>query len=218
MMKPEIIMTIDLQVVSTPDISITNDVINPRWARESLSSVLSGASFLVTDRSSVSLAGVLSFIYGLIDKGLPGYDVWLFLGNSAWQPDTRIVRYRKLWGALKFRGGEILGGSDLQESAVEACEKLKFFGALRLSGRSISTVIDVIVNERCSYVAATPKNFNIKRILDAGWSGSVAEDFSLCCHVCEESGLLFKQIGEFDDREWGFISIGSPEAMEKLLS
>ena len=217
-MKLEITMTIDTQVVSTPDISITNDVINPHWASDDFRSVLSAASFLVADASNASLVGVLSFIYSLIDKKLPGYDVWLLLGNSAWQPDTRIVRYRKLWGALKFRGSEISGGSDSQESVVEACEKLKFFGAVRLSELSIATVIDVIIEERCSYIAATPRTFGFKRILDVGWSGSVAEDFSLFFHVCEENGLLFKQVGEFDDHEWGFISIGLPEIIEKLLS
>lgn len=217
-MKLEITMTIDIQVVSTPDIAITNDVINPRWAGEDFTSVLSGARFLVSDASNISLTGMLSFIYSLIDKKLPRYDIWLLLGNSAWQPDTRIVRYRKLWGALRFRGGEILGGSDSQESVVEACEKLKFFGALRLSELSIATVIDVIIEERCSYIVATPKSFDVKRILDVGWSGSVGEDFSLCSHVCEENGLLFKQVGGFDDREWGFISIGLSEVTNKLLS
>lgn len=217
-MKLEITMTIDIQVGRTPDISITNDVINPHWAGDYFRSELSAASFLAADASSTSLAGVLSFIYSLIDKKLPEYDVWLLLGNSAWQPDTRIVRYRKLWGALKFRGSEISGGSDSQESIVEAHEKLKFFGALRLSEQSIANVIDVIINERCSYIAATPRAFAFKRILDVGWSGRVAEDFSLCCHICEENGLLFKQVGEFDDHEWGFISIGLPEIMEKLLS
>lgn len=214
----EIIMTIDIQVVSTPDISIANDVINPRWTEDDFKLVFSATNFLVADASNASLAGVLSFICRLIDKRLPEYDVWLLLGNSAWQPDTRIVRYRKLWGALKFRGDEISGGSGSQESVVEAYGKLKFFGALRFSELSIASLIDVIVEEPCLYIAATPKAFEFKCILDVGWSGSVAEDFSLCCQVCEENGLLFKQVGEFDDHEWGFISIGSPEIMEKLLS
>jgi hypothetical protein len=217
-MKLEIIMTIDIQVVSTPDISVANDVINPRWTEEGFRSALSAASFLVADTSSTSLASVLSFIYSLIGKKLPGYDAWLFLGNSAWQPDTRVVRYRKLWGALKFRGCVIPNGSDSQESVVEAYGKLKFFGALRLSELSSTTVIGVLMDERCSYIAATPKTFEVKRILDVGWSGRVTEDFCLFSHMCEENGLLFKQVGEFDDRERGFISIGSQELMKKLLS
>ncbi|WP_256593154.1 hypothetical protein [Pseudomonas sp. 2822-15] len=211
-------MTIDIQIVNAPDISLTNNVINPQWAEDNFRAVLSAASFLVADKSNASLAGVLSFICRLIDKRLPEYDVWLLLGNSAWQPDTRIVRYRKLWGALKFRGYEISEGSDSQESVVEAHGGLKFFGALRLSKLSIASLIDVIVDERCSYIVATPKAFEFKCSLDVGWSGSLAEDYSLCCQVCREDGLLFKQVGEFDDHEWGFISIGSPEIMEKLLS
>lgn len=210
-------MTIDIKTMSTPDISVANDVINPLWGGEGCRSVLSATSFLVAGASKTSLVSVLRFIHSQVVKRLPGYDFWLILGNSAWQPDTRIVRYRKLWGALKFRGGEVLGGSDSQESIVESNERLKFFGALRLSELSITTVVDVIVDERCSYIVATPKIFELKRIIDVGWSGSVVEDFSLCCYVCEGSGLLFKQVGEFDDNERGFLSIGSPEIMKKLL-
>nr|WP_231986824.1 hemagglutinin repeat-containing protein [Pseudomonas trivialis] len=121
-------------------------------------------------------------------------------------------------GALKFRGSEILGGSDPRESIVASHGKLKFFCALRLSELSIGTVVDVIIDERCSYIVATPKSFDIEPILDVGWSGSLAEDFSLCGRICEEKGLLFKPVGEFDDHEWGFVSIGSPEILKKLLS
>ncbi|MGH8386399.1 MAG: hypothetical protein ACRESJ_13020 [Pseudomonas sp.] len=211
-------MTIDIKVVSTPDISVANDIINPHRAGEDFRSVMSAASFLVAGASSTSMAGVLSFVYSLIDEKLPGYDIWLFLGNSAWQPDTRIIRYRELWGGLKFRGSEISGSSNSQVSVVEAHGKLKFFGALRISKLSISNVVEVIVDERCSYIVATPKALEIKRILEVGWSGNMVEDFGFCCCICEKSGLLFKQVGEFDDDEWGFVSVGSPKIMEKLLS
>ncbi|WP_238349070.1 hypothetical protein [Pseudomonas poae] len=212
-------MTIDIKIVSAPDISVANDVINLHRAGENHRSALSAASFLVDYASNTSVAGVLRFIFSLIVKSLPEYNVLLLVGNSAWQSDTRVVRYRKLWGGtLKFRGSEILGGSDPRESIVASHGKLKFFCALRLSELSIGTVVDVIIDERCSYIVATPKSFDIEPILDVGWSGSLAEDFSLCGRICEEKGLLFKQVGEFDDHEWGFVSVGSPEILKKLLS
>lgn len=66
------------------------------------------------------------FIWKLIAEKLSGYDVLLFIGDSAWQPDTRVVRYRKLWRVLSYRGGEIVGGSHPQESIVEANVKITF--------------------------------------------------------------------------------------------
>lgn len=210
-------MTTNIKVISTPDISMINEVIGAIYESEDSELVLSAASFLVSDVLKGALIGVLGFVYSLINKNMPDYNVWLFLGNSAWQPDTRIVRYRKLWGALKFRGNVVLG-SDSYESVVEADGKLKFFGAVRLSELSIATVIDVIVDERCSYIVALPKNFEVQSALNIGWSGNLSEDFGLCCCVCEQKGLLIKQVGEFDDRERGFVSIGLPGRIEKLLN
>lgn len=95
-------MTTNTKVISTPDISMINEVIGAIYESEDSELVLSAASFLVSDVLKGALIGVLGFVYSLINKNMPDYNVWLFLGNSAWQPDTRIVRYRKLWGALKF--------------------------------------------------------------------------------------------------------------------
>lgn len=78
-----------------------------------------------------------------------------------------------------------MGGSDPRESIVASHGKLNFFCALHLSELSIDTVVDVIIDERCSYIVATPKNFDVEPILDVGWSGSLAEDFSLCGRICE---------------------------------
>jgi hypothetical protein len=214
--KLEIIMTIEIQILSTPDISVDNEVINLHRTHTSAGGVLSAASFLVAGSSRDSLVFVLDFICEIITKKIPEYEVWLFLGNSAWQPDTRIVRYRKLWEALKSRGLEILGGSRSQEIVVEADGKLKFFGALRLSEQSVGTVVNALLDERCSYIAALPKEFDIQSALEVGWSGGVTGDSDFLYHVCESEGLLFKRVGEFDDCDKGFVSIGLPGLIEQL--
>lgn len=208
MTKPEIIMTTDIKVASAPDLLVSNDVFNIRCAKKREGWGLSVASFLTAGTSSESVSSVLSYLYELTEKKLPSYDLWFFIGNSAWQPDTRIIRHRKLWGPLKFRGYEVVGGSNSQECIVEAEGKIKFFGALHLSKLSIETVANVLEGERCSYVVALPSGFDVKVILDKGWSGDIEEDLSLCCLISESQGLLFKRIGDFDDGERGFISIG----------
>ncbi|WP_434704942.1 hypothetical protein J3P85_03565 [Pseudomonas sp. Z1-12] len=217
MMKSEIIMTTDVKVTSAPDLLVSNEVFNIRSARKREGGVLSVASFLTAGASSDSVSSVLSYLYDLIEKKFPDCNLWLFLGSSAWQPDTRIVRHRKLWGALRFRGYEIVGGSNSQEYIVEAEGKIKFFGALRLSKLSIETVASVLEAERCSYVAALPKGFDVQIALDKGWSGDVEEDLSFHYLLSEKQGLLFKKVGEFDDGERGFISVGLLEQISVLL-
>lgn len=217
MMKSEIIMTTDIKVTSAPDLLVNNEVFNIRCAGKRGGGELSVASFLTAGASSDSVSSVLSYLYDLIEKKFPDYDLWFFLGSSAWQPDTRIVRHRKLWGALKFRGYEVVGGSNSQEYIVEAEGKIKFFGALRLSKLSIETVASVLETERCSYVAALPKGFDVRVALDRGWSGDVEEDLSFHYLLSEKQGLLFKKVGEFDDGERGFISVGLSEQISVLL-
>lgn len=123
----------------------------------------------------------------------------------------------KVVGALKSRGYEVVGGSNSQEYIVEEEGKIKFFGALRLSKMSIGTVANVLEAERCSYVVALPKGFNVQVALDKGWSGDVEEDLSFHYLLSEKQGLLFKKVGEFDDGERGFISVGSSELIRVLL-
>lgn len=199
MMKLEIIMTTDIEVTSTQNIFQYNEVYNFDASKVGAELVLSAASFLINGAPNNSLVAVCKFIFSLIRKNMYGYEVWVIVGNSAWQPNTRIVRHRKLWGALKFQGCEILGGSDPQESFSEAHEKLKFFGAIKISKASIESMIELIFKERCSYIILVPENFKIKNILSLGWSGSLTEDLNLFHEVYKAGGLLFKRMGEFDD-------------------
>lgn len=210
-------MTID--ILSTSDISKNNEVINVPCARENDDVTLSAASYLIAKKEAhESLVTVLGFLFKLLSERFSQYNIWLFIGNSASQPDTRIVRYRKMWGALKHRGLEILGASDLQETIVSVNGGIKFFGALRLSELSIETVINVLLDERCSYIAALPEGFDFQCALNRGWSGEISEDLDYFYCLCKKHGLLLKRIGEFDDCERGFVSIALPELIRKLIN
>ncbi|AZF42799.1 hypothetical protein C4J87_2641 [Pseudomonas sp. R1-43-08] len=208
---------IELNVLSTSDISVRNEVINLGYAQEHPHGILSAASFLVSGSSRDSLVCVLNFIYEIFERRMPKYNLWLFLGNSAWQPDTRIVRHRKLWGALKARGVEITDGCRVQEVVIDSDSRLKFFGAVCLSKLSVEPAVDALLDERCSYIIALPEDFDVQRILNVGWSGELSEDLSLFGYFIQAGGLVFKRVGEFDDSERGFVSIGSPTSVRNLL-
>ncbi|WP_245399228.1 hypothetical protein [Pseudomonas syringae] len=210
-------MTTDIRVSSTFDVSKENEIINISRAVIAERVVLSAASFSTSLKAQKPLGRVLKFIYKLIDEKFSHYDLWLFLGNSATQPDTRVVRHKKLWGALKSRGFDIPGSSEVAETMIEVGGGVKFFGAVCLSEYSIAIVADVIVDERCSYFAALPKNFNFQRSLDKGWTGEISKDFD-CLHcVSKAGGIVFKRVGEFDDAERGFVAIALPEVIKELL-
>jgi hypothetical protein len=212
-------MTIDIRVVSVPDIFVDNEVINLGRVRQQEGSVLAGASWSVVGvPAHDALLSTLRFVYGLIGEKLHNYIVWLFIGNSAWQPDTRIVRYRKLWGALAARGMEISNTFDKQEVMCESDGKLKFFGVAQLSELSIRSAAKVIFEERCTYLVALPSSTGPGDFLGIGWSGDLVEDSKFINGLAEYDGLLIKRFGEFDDEERGLVAIGRPELVKLLIS
>ncbi|EPN50953.1 hypothetical protein A244_18343 [Pseudomonas syringae pv. actinidiae ICMP 18807] len=212
-----IIMTTDIRIASTFDISKGNEIINLAREFNVGGVVLSAASYSVSTEVKKPLAFVLTFIYKAIVGKFPHYDVWLFLGNSATQPDTRMVRYKRLWGALRSRGFDIPGSNEFLEAMVEVSGGLKFFGAVLLSELSIETVADVVIDERCSYIVALPKKINVLNALDMGWSGEMSKDFERLRCVSKKKGIVFKRVGEFDDDERGFTAIALPKIIKELL-
>lgn len=79
-------------------------------------------------------------------------------------------------------------------------------------------MINTIEDGRCSYMVALLQGVDIQGALALDWSGDVAEGLAFHCCVHEKKGLFFKRLGEFDDCERGFISVGSLDVMKELLS
>lgn len=207
MMNLEIIMTIDIQVSSTFDVFTKNEVVNLSPSHTASRVKLGAASFLACVGMHESLTVVLGAVYDRINQVFPNYDMWLFIGNSAVQPDTRIVRYLRLWGGFKSRGFDLSFLSGSFENMIEIDGGLKFFGAVPFSKNSLAVVSDLIVGERYSYIAALPNSFDVRCALSKGWSGDISNDFDLICCACEKEALVLKKIGEFDDCERGFLAL-----------
>lgn len=212
-------MTTDIRVVSAPDVFVDNEVINLGRVRQQGGPALAGASWSIMGVSAhEALLSILRFVYGLIGEKLLNYRVWLLIGNSAWQPDTRIVRYRKLWDALTARGIGVSNTFDKQEVMRESEGKLKFFGVTQLSELSIRSVAKVISEERCTYLVALPSSSRPEDFLGIGWSGDLAEDSKFIDGLAERDGLLIKRFGEFDDEGRGVVAVGPPELVKLLIT
>jgi hypothetical protein len=211
-------MATKIKIIRTFDISLPNEVFNLHEDKEYGELKLSAASLTVSEKSYEASVVVLDFICKSAVKNMPEYAFWLLLGNSAWQPNTRLVRYLGLWGGLKSRGIEMPQVTRSVERIVERDGKLRFFGAMCLSDFSDRKSIEVLLTERCSYIAILPKNFDIECVLDLGWCGGLSEDQTLCAYVGERKGLLIMRVGEFDDPDNGFVSVGEQGVLNDLLS
>lgn len=207
-------LTTSIQVSSSRDLSDYNEVVHLPCTELPSGITLSGISWLA-EKSALpdhdEVFRILKFVYALIVRKLGEYSVWVIAGCSVWQPDTRIVRYRKLWGAMKARGIDTQQLISPAERMLQQDGKLKFFGAAQLSESSLKTAVDILLEERCAYLAVLPIHFDIQELLQIGWTGDLLEDYELAIRLSKAGGALIKRVGEFDDRERGFVLVGLPE-------
>ena len=211
-------MTTDIHILSATNLFDENEVLDPELISFPKNKEIGGCCWLVESQSVYEgLLRVLKFVYGLVRDVLPKHQVWLLVGSSAWQPDTRVVRYHKLWNALALRGLEISHSCNAEEVMHERDGKIKFFGAARLSELSIPSVVKVLIEERAAYLAVLPGSLGVRDILKEGWIGDLAEDSELVGKVVEDGGLIARRIGEFDDQEVGILCIGSPGRIKAII-
>jgi hypothetical protein len=208
-----------IKVNYSENILDVNDVINFRSHRDLNGCKLGGATWLEAGATPYdSLLSVLRFIYALVQRKLPGYQIWLLISSSAWQPDTRIVRYHKLWGALKARGIEISHANEANELLVASNEGVKFFGSICLSELSLPSVAKALLVEKSAYIVSCSENFTVKDLVEAGWRGDLGYDMAIIENITISDCLLFKALGEFDDRERGLVGIGNPDLLKKFCN
>lgn len=218
MMKLAIIMITNIKTISAMDLSVHNEVVDISYKRLPKGNVLAGISWsVVSSPAYEALLSTLRLVYSFITKKFSDYGVWLLVGNSAWQPDTRIVRYRKLWSALEIRGVKVSHTWHTQEIMHESEGKLKFFGATQLSELSVESTVSALLEEPCTYLIALPSEVWPKDVLKAGWSGNLKDDHVVIEFLFESDGLLIKRFGEFDDREKGLIAVGPLKVIKHIL-
>ncbi|WP_440467009.1 hypothetical protein ACKI1H_28015 [Pseudomonas sp. YH-1] len=208
-------MTTDIFIKSCPDVFSDNDIVKIGSSGRPKGK-LAVASFLRGGAREGSVFFVLEFLFDLIKRKYPRHEFWLFVTNSTWQKDTRVVRYRGLWGSLKFRGFELKGNDLEQEFLVDKDGEVKFFCATRLSRISLSDVVKLVLEERCSYVLAVPDGFDVNCALRIGWSGVVQDDLTYMEYVAFSGGVVLKPLGEFDDPESGFLCFGNKMNIENI--
>jgi hypothetical protein len=211
-------MTIDVHLAFAPDVTRHNSVLNLRDAGIQAGQ-LSAASWVAAEGNGPeAMSVVLKSVHKALQATLPQHVNWLLVGDSTWQPDTRVVRHHGLWNALKSRNLDIPLTCRAEEALIEARGRLKYFGAAHLSVFSIDAAARVMHFERCAYVASMPPSFEVQALTLVGWTGDFRDDGELVQRFARAGGLLFKRYGEFDDPEVGLVGVGSPEVLKRLAS
>lgn len=220
MMLVVIIMTIDIIIESAQDLSVKNSVINLSNINLALRGPLAGISWSACSHVAYNAQLiVLNTVLKLLKIKKPSFEVWLLIGTSSWQPNTRIVRYNKLWGALMARGFKLPTWKEsMKEVIIESDKKLKIFGMARLVDFNIEDIVKILSMEQCTYLAAVPSSLLLHEVLNVGWSGNLNEDARIIDLLVESEALLLKQFGEFDDSERGIIVVGNQSSVKALLS
>jgi len=214
-------MTTSLQVRRARDVFVENDVI--RIAREKSATGLdvAGAAWLAVDESVIEAhRRSLSHAASLAVTKLAGYVLWLLAGSTAWQPDSRIARHRKLWGSLEARGLATPFGRAAAEGVVEGAEGIRFFGALQLGLDSLDAVVAILEAEPVSHlVALKVSDEEVATVLaQGGWARSgFGPSAEVLASVCSADGTVFWPVGGFDDREAGCVAFAKWEVLNELL-
>lgn len=208
----------DIEITSTMDVSRENDAYNigkqklPQNIR-----IAAGSWLLSSDSHYNARLSVLTYVFNLVIGKLPKLTFWYLVGNSAWQEDTRIIRHKGLWRGLYSRGVDVTHYSDSREEMILLNGKVKFFGAKLISELSIQSVVKALTKEHCSYLIAVPEGTDVNDILRFGWEVFDGFDKNILQYVIENSGLIFKPVGGFDDPQSGFVGLGDPELVRNIV-
>ncbi|SAL63987.1 hypothetical protein AWB74_03414 [Caballeronia arvi] len=211
-------MTIEINVGVAEDAFQKNALIKLERSRYETAIALSVADWSAKRvPHDVALLEVLRFVFLTICERMSGYHVWLLLGDTCWQDDTRIIRYRKMFNALKAQGLDFAALQDRREFMIEQYGKLKFFGAVRLEEDALPLVPKTMQPGSCTYLLALPDI--VPELSEfSGWSGRLNEDSKLIQSNVKNDGIIFQRTGYFDDPEVGLVALGKPNVVARLTA
>lgn len=212
-------MTTDVQVEFVEDSTVKNDVCN--LSRELLTgaSKVGAASWTASTRDPESRACMINNFVATFDALDCERSLWLICGDSSWQKNSRVIQHKRFWGRLRSKVGTLDSIDELLEYACEQDDKIKFFGAALVSKSNVDTVLRVICRTGNCYLVSVKNSTNfLETVLKSGWEDKGWFDYDLLKRVLAAEELLFKPVGEFDDPDYGFVCVGSPERVMRLTN
>ncbi|CAG2153655.1 hypothetical protein CUPL110328_25460 [Cupriavidus plantarum] len=143
-------------------------------------------------------------------------DLFVLIGDSTWQPNTRVVRHLGATG--RRRPGGIDFGSPPEVTGLVENEEagLKFFGMTKISADALDKLPAVLTAGACCYLVALPSDEHWRPSLEEGFSGDWRADFALISAIAEHGGILMRRVGFFDDPEIGLEGIADAAVLASL--
>jgi hypothetical protein len=214
-------MTIKLEIRRAADVFADNEVMLLRGEARLRRMRIAGVAWLVEGEPvREAHRRSLSEATSLVMTKLAGYALYLLAAHSTWQPDSRVIRHRKLWGSLKARGLTIPDGREVEEGLVETSEGLRFFSALRLGSGPVDPVVAILEDEPASHLVALDTHADgvASELARSGWRRPpFGPSMDVLGAVCGVDGVVFWPIGRFDDREAGCAAFARTPVLNGLL-
>ncbi len=217
------IMTTDLRLIYASSLFTDNDVLRLEghtWSEIELAGL---GWFGVGQMPRHTHLRALQYASVAVLERLRGYGLYLLACHSCWQPDSRIVHHRGLWGAFAARGISIPSGVEVASGMMEHDGKVRFFGALQVEVGCLNAVSEILEEEPASHLVALERtNVPVVRALtQQGWAsrGPLVlgrPDERVLARICDADGVVLWFVGAFDDRESGCVAIGKPRLVVSL--
>ncbi|RYF30165.1 MAG: hypothetical protein EOO23_05740 [Comamonadaceae bacterium] len=173
-------------------------------------------TFIGGDEFEAKLSA-LRYVVSMIRTVMLQPDCWVIAGHHAPQPDSRIVRHKKLWASL----GLSIAASDNQafEWPVRFKDGLRFFGAVSKALVSDELLLALLEKSPMAWLVVGSKDVStaIKQSLSAGWveSRSVIPD-SLLMFAQDSEVFLIRDFGPTDDLAQGAIVVSRKKFLDQL--
>jgi len=135
---------------------------------------------------------------------------WLLVGQSAWQQDTRITRYKRLWPGLSGYDPDRHREASVFEFCLERPGAIRFYGMFKIDEFQSDYASEFFVGESCAYCVAIPDEVDLSPLVANGWSGDLLSDRKLIKLLVSRGAVVVKFFGGFDDVEAGCVIFCSP--------
>lgn len=155
--------------------------------------------------------------YKALDK-LPYYDIWFLFAFSI--SSNKIIKYKlqkdiwkELYGIKKENG--------IKEyiKFVDKKDIIKVYHIINVSNNEKlrNYLSKEVFSEKTysKYIVLLPKKTNLETILEIDWFTYSFFDINLLKYVVKNNGVIFREIGWFDDVEKGFVGIGNKNVIYK---
>lgn len=212
-------MTTDYQCFHTDDVTHTNRVYNLEKSKVPKGFTVSAMAWIKSGRyDEREDLGILDYVISLLNGARKENDIWLCVSNSAWQPDNRIERHKRLWNRIKKAGLKIPEYVETLEEIKERPGEVRFFGALKISGHGLEkSLFEIMEWDGGSFILISKKGSKINELIRHGWENlNFPEDFVLR-FVCWSDAIILRRYGEFEAFDRGYVAIGNAKEISLLL-